>query len=380
MHQDRNDGPGMSTRAVHAGWEPDAETHAVKRPLVMANSYALPPDVEWGAERFVYARDLNPNGYWLEQRLAALEGSEDCVVTASGVSAINGAFFALLSSGDHIIASEIAYVSVRTMLLEHLPRRFGIATSLVDTTDPDAVRRALTPRTKLIHLETPGNPTTAISDIAAIAAIAHEAGALLSVDSTWSGLTQRPLQLGADLVFHSVSKYINGHGDALGGAMFGAKALLDPIRAFVVKDLGACISPFNAWQIMRGAATLPLRMPRHCQNAQCVAEFLANHPGVAWVRYPGLKQHPQHALAARQMSGFSGMLNFDIHNPTQRPELLRRLKLFTHATSLGHDESLIMVYHDLAGNDFFRVSIGLEDPNDLIADLAQALDALPGAD
>jgi len=374
MKQEENGRLGLSTRAIHAGWEADAETHAVKRPLVMANSYELPPSVDWEIVPFVYARDLNPNGRWLEERLAALEGSEDCIVTASGVSAINGTFFALLSSGDHLIASQIAYVSVRTMLLEHFPRRFGIATSLVDTTDPEAVRRTLTPQTKLIHLETPGNPTTAISDIAAIAPIARSAGALLSVDSTWSGLlTQHPLLLGADIVFHSLSKYINGHGDALGGAILGAKALLDPIRKFAVKDMGSCISPFNAWQIMRGSATLPLRMPRHCQNALRVAEFLETHPKVAWVRYPGLKSHPQHALASRQMDGSSGMLNFDIRDPRQRPELLRRLKLFTHATSLGHDESLIMVYDDFSGNEFFRVSVGLEDADDLIEDLEQAL-------
>ena len=194
------------------------------------------------------------------------------------------------------------------------------------------------------------------------------------VDSTWSGLLpQRPLELGADLVAHSLSKYINGHGDALGGAVIGRQDLIDKIRFFAVKTLGGCISPFNAWQIMRGMVTLPMRMERHSSNAMKVATFLEAHPKVAWVRYPGLPSHPQHEVARKQMNGFSGMLTFDIKgDPTQRAELLRRLRLFTHATCLGHDESLIMVYN-WAGQDFFRVSIGLEDAPDLIADLDQAL-------
>ncbi len=365
---------GMSTRSVHAGWSPDPATGAVKPTLVMANSYALPPDGDWDAAPYGYARDLNPNAHWLEQRMLALEGGEDCVVTSSGVSAINGMFMTLLNSGDHIIASDIAYISVRTMLLEHFPQRFGIQTTLVDTSDPELVEAAITPNTRLIHVETPGNPTTRISDIAAIARIAHAHGALLSVDSTWSGLTtQRPLDLGADLVAHSISKYVNGHGDALGGAVNGPKHLIDKIRRFAVKDLGGCISPFNAWQIMRGSATLPLRMERHCQNAMQVATFLEQHPKVAWVRYPGLKSHPEHGIAARQMQGYSGMLNFDLHASNRRAELVGNLRIFTHAVSLGHDESLIFVYNDYQGQEFFRVSIGLEDAADLIADLEQAL-------
>ena len=365
---------GLGTRCIHSGVAPDAETKSLRRPLVMANSYEVPPD--WQGEiKYIYARDLNPDGHWLEERLIAIEGGEDCVVTASGVSAINGTFLALLSSGDHIIASEIAYSSVRSMLLEDFPKRFGIQTTLVDSTDPKNVRQALTPQTKLVHIETPGNPTTNITSIAAIAGIAKEAGALLSVDSTWSGLiTQHPFELGADLVMHSLSKYINGHGDALGGAVLGPKHLIDPIRRFVVKDMGGCISPFNAWQILRGSVTLPLRMAQHCQNAMKVAKFLEAHSKVSWVRYPGLKSHPQYKTARKQMSAFAGMLNFDIPGgPHQRQALFSRLRIFTHATSLGHDESLIMVYDDTKTHEFFRVSVGLENVEDLIADLDQAL-------
>ncbi|MFZ9857703.1 MAG: trans-sulfuration enzyme family protein [Roseiflexaceae bacterium] len=373
-----NDEWGLSTRSIHVGWEPDPATGAVKRPLVMANSYVLPPNGDWDSVPFGYARDLNPNARWLEERLQALEGGEDCVVTASGVSAINGTFMALLNSGDHIICSDISYVSVRTMLLEHFPKRFGIETTLLDTSDVAAVAAAIRPNTKIIHVETPGNPTTRISDLAAIAEIAHSHGALLTVDSTWSGLTtQKPFALGADIVMHSISKYINGHGDALGGAVFGPKSLMDVVRLFVVKDMGACISPFNAWQVMRGVATLELRMARHNENAQRVAEYLESHPKVAFVRYPGLKSHPNYAVAVQQMDGFSSMLNFDLVDQSKRAELISRLKVFVHAVSLGHDESLIFVYTDATtGDSFYRVSIGIENVEDLIADLAQALSAI----
>jgi cystathionine beta-lyase/cystathionine gamma-synthase len=371
---------GLMTRSIHAGVEIDPKTRAVKRPLVMSNNNEIPPELVddpeiWNKVWLAYARDLNANASWLAERMVALEGGEACVITSSGVSAINGALMALVNTGDHVVSSDIIYGSVRTMLGDYFPNRFGIQTSLVDSTDPENIRRALRPNTKLVHIETPGNPTTCISDVAAIAEIAHSAGVLLSVDSTWSGLTtQHPLALGADLVMHSLSKYINGHGDALGGAVIGPKALIERINRFAVKDMGGCISPFNAWQIMRGSVTLPLRMARHNENALCVAEFLENHPKVAWVRYPGLKSHPNHATAVKQMNGFSGMLNFDIKGDhKQRKSVIQKLQIFTHATCLGHEESLVMIYGDYHGNSFFRVSIGLEDADDLKADLDQAL-------
>lgn len=361
----------FATRCIHAGVKIDGEARPVKRPLIMSNNN----EQLLGTSPWAYARDGNANQRWLEERLIAMEGGEECVVTSSGVSAINGTLLTLLSSGDHIICPDTSYFSVHEVTINDFPKRFGIQTTLVDTSDPENVRKPLTPRTKIIHLETPGNPTVHIADIAAISRIAREAGALLSVDSTWSGLTtQHPFELGADLVMHSLSKYINGHGDALGGAVLGPKALIDKIRWFAVKNLGACISPFNAWQIMRGSATLPMRMERHCANAMKVAEFLERHPKVAWVRYPGLKSHPQHAIARKQMTGYSGMLNFDIKgDPEQRREMAKRLEIFTWATCLGHDESLLTIYDDYHGNTFFRVSIGLEDPEDLTADLDQAL-------
>jgi cystathionine beta-lyase/cystathionine gamma-synthase len=226
----------------------------------------------------------------------------------------------------------------------------------------------------MIHVETPGNPTTRISDIAAIAEVAQEAGVLLTVDSTWSGLlSQHPLALGADVVMHSLSKYVNGHGDAVAGAVLGSQEIIDRVRAFAVRDIGACISPFNAWQIMRGSVSLPLRLQRHSENALAVAQFLESHPKVAWVRFPGLPSHPQHEVAKRQMSYYSGMLTFDIKgDPDQRIEVLRRLRIFSHATCLGHDESLIALY-PWQDPEYYRVSVGLEDPKDLTDDLDTAL-------
>ncbi len=389
---------GFSTRCVHAGNAVDTDTKSIRRPLVMANSYKLPDDPDrhpepfsWDhPEQYQYTRWRTPNGHYLEEKLAALEGGEDCMVAASGVGAISAALLSLVGGGDHVVSSEICYVAIRELLLNDLPKRFGIKATLVNTSDLEAVRRAVTPRTKLICLETPGNPTTLISDIAAISRIARDCGALLMVDSTWSGLMlQHPLELGADLVVHSLSKYVNGHGDALGGAVIGRRELITLIRSFGLVHLGACISPFNAWLIMRGSVTLPMRMERHCANAMKVSQFLETHPRVGFVRYPGLKSHPQHATAARQMSGYSGMLTFGLKaSPAEHFSLLGKLRVFTHAVSLGHDESLIMFYPPAEAGQpdpyqepggFFRMSVGLEDPEDLIADLGQALDGRKGA-
>jgi cystathionine gamma-synthase/methionine-gamma-lyase len=373
-HQTR--GKGIATRCIHTGVPSGGTWAPIKTPLIMSNNYDLggQPVDDLPDEAFVYTRNGTPNARYLEERLADLEGAEDCVLTASGVSAIAGSFLTLLNTGDHIISSDVVYVAIHDLLVEDFPKRFGIDTSLVDTSDLAAVKAALTPRTKIIHVETPGNPTTRISDIAAVAEVAREAGALLTVDSTWSGLlSQQPLDLGADLVFHSLSKYINGHGDAVAGAVLGSQELIEQVRQFAVVNLGACISPFNAWQIMRGSVTLPLRLERHSDNALAVAEFLESHPRVAWVRFPGLPSHPQHEVARKQMKYYSGMLNFDIKgDPNQRIEVIRRLKFFTHATCLGHDESLIALY-PWEEPKFFRVSVGLEDAGDLIDDLDQAL-------
>lgn len=392
---------GLATRSIHCGEGVDAETKAVRRPIVLANSFKLNDDAETLAEsfdwenthKFNYPRSRHPNGRYLEERLAGMEEGEDCVVFASGVAAIAGAFFTLLGAGDHLISSRVCYIGIHELLVEHLAKRFGVEVSLVNTTDPAEVKAAVRPNTKLIHVETPANPTTYISDIEAIADIAKKAGAILSVDSTFSGLvTQKPLSLGADLVMHSLTKYVNGHGDGMGGAVIGRKDLITQMRDAASIHLGATISPFNAWLIMRSAVTLPLRMKKHCENGMQVARFLESHPKVKFVRYPGLQSHPQHPIATKQMSGFGGMINFALRTGKSCYfKLLENLKVITHAVCLGHAESLVQFYpqegdhpelgvlnypEDI-GEGFLRLSVGLEDAEDLIADLAQALDAVP---
>lgn len=388
---------GPATRSIHCGEGVDAETRAIRRPLVLANSFELNDDADTLAESFAwenthafnYPRSRHPNARYLEERLAGMEEGEDCVVFASGVAAIAGAFFSLLSAGDHLISSRICYVGIHGLLAEHLSKRYGIEVSLVDTSRPEEVKAALRPNTKLIHIETPANPTTLISDIGAIAAIARQAGALLSVDSTFSGLvTQQPLRLGADLVMHSLTKYVNGHGDGLGGCVTGREELITQIRDSASIHLGATINAFNAWLIMRSAVTLPMRMQRHCENGLRIARFLESHPQVAFVRYPGLESHPQHEIAQKQMSGFGGMLNFGLRGePENYFRFLKQLKLITHAVCLGHAESLVQYYPQQGdrpeigvlnypediGAGFLRLSVGLEDAEDLTADLNQAL-------
>jgi cystathionine gamma-synthase/methionine-gamma-lyase len=371
----------------------------------MANSYELPTDVEelmkvfsWDyLDKYHYTREHSATPRYLEQRLAALEGSEDCVVTASGMGAVSAALFTLLNGGDHLVAAEVCYTGTQKLVSFHLPR-FGVDVSLVDTTDLKEVEEAIRPETKVVYVETPGNPLASISDIQRISGMAHEVGATLVVDSTWSGLvTQSPLALGADVVIHSATKYINGHGDALGGAILGSPRFLADVREYGVVHLGACISPFNAWLIMRGIVTLPMRMRQHSENALEVARFLESHERVAQVRYPGLASHPQHEIARKQMRDFSGMMTFRLDcELLENFEFLKQLELITHAVSLGHDQSLIIYlptvfffqdmvelpeqkklkYWSLMGDGVFRFSVGIEDADDLIADLAQALDSI----
>jgi len=392
----------IATRSIHAGEGIDTDTQAIRRPLVLANSYKLqdtleqlPESFDWDkVHKYNYPRWRHPNGRYLEERLAAMEGGEDCAVFASGVAAITAAFFSLLSAGDHIICSKICYIGIHEFLGDHLAKRFGVDVSMVDTTNIEEVKQAVKPNTKLIHIETPANPTTLINDIEAVAKIAKQAGAIYSVDSTYSGLIlQSPLKLEADLVMHSLSKYINGHGDGLGGAVIGRKDLITEIRKAAGIHLGACISPFNAWLIMRSTETLPLRMRQHSANALQIARFLESHPLVKFVRYPGLASHPQHEIARKQMSDYGGMINFGLNVKSKFLyfQFIERLKVITHAVCLGHAESLIQFYpqdgehpelgvlnypEDI-GEGFLRLSVGLEDANDLIADLKQALEVLP---
>jgi len=392
----------FETLAIHVGEEPD-ESGALRAPLHMSTTFQLPG---FGLKLFdalfmeserpphAYSRWSNPTLRALEERLAVLERAEAALTTASGMAAVSALLLTLLGSGDHVVASEVCYAGSVELFGEHLGR-FGIEVSLVDTSDIAQVQAAIHPNTKLIYVETPANPILRIADVAALAQVAHEAGVQLAVDSTFAGpALQRPLALGADYVVHSLTKYLNGHGDALGGVVLGPKKDIRRIRKEMLVHLGGAMSPFNAWLILRGLATLPLRMERHSQNALQVARFLEDHPRVKRVIYPGLESHPHHKLARRQMSGFSGMLTFQLKGGLGAAiTLAQKIKLWKYATSLGHAHSLLFYYPtdlyvnaasyldeaqkarigEWMGEGIVRASVGLENVQDLIADLDQAL-------
>jgi cystathionine beta-lyase/cystathionine gamma-synthase len=393
----------FETLAVHAGEEPDVESGALRTPLHMAASFKLPG---FGRELFdalmmesdhpphAYTRWSNPTLRALEERLAALEGAEAGLALATGMAAVSALMFTFLGQGDHLIASEVCYAGSVELFGQHLPR-LGIEVSLVDTSDVEAVRAALRPNTRMVYVETPANPILRVSDIAALAEVAREAGAPLVVDSTFGGpALQLPLELGADYVVHSLTKYLCGHGDALGGVVLGSQEGLKRVRQDMLVHLGGAMSPFNAWLILRGLMTLPLRMARHCQNALELARFLEAHPRVSRVLYPGLESHPHHALARRQMSAFGGMLTVQLKGGLGAAiTLSEKIRLFKYATSLGHAHSLLFyyptdLYVDAApylddaqkarirqwmGEGIVRVSVGLENVQDLMDDLDQAL-------
>lgn len=387
-----NGAQSTHTIAVHGGARKDDTFGAINEPIYMTSNYRIPTDgtpVDWsGTHSNIYARNRNVNQMVLQDKLCALTGAEDCAVFASGVAALAGVFVAFLNTGDHAIVSEVCYSATNLLFRKYLPEKYHVEVTFVDTTDTEAIRAAVRPNTKLIHVETPGNPTTGITDIAAAADIAHSAGALLSVDATFAGpVCLYPLKLGADLEIHSMTKYINGHGDSLGGCVMGRTELLEQVKELSMVNFGGILSPFNAWLITRGLVTLPLRMKQHSATALAVAEFLENCPAVRFVWYPGLKSHPQHALAEQLMGGeYSGMIAFDIKGDEKAHQVfLDSLQLVTHAVSLGDVESLI-VYYDknsdklphypmIYREGFFRFSIGLEHPDDLIADLRQAMAA-----
>ena len=402
----------FSSLAVHAGEEPDPESGAMRLPIDMATTFKLPPFgpklidalmLDSPRPAHAYTRWSNPTLRALEERLVALETFSlvstkrkkfDAVVTASGMAAVSALLLTLLSKGDHVVASEVCYAGSVELFGLHLPR-FGIEVSLVDTSDLEQVRAAMRPNTRLVYAETPANPILRIADIPALAEIAHAAGIPLAVDSTWaSPALQQPLALGADFVLHSLTKYINGHGDALGGAIIGPQKEIQRIRKEMLVHLGGALSPFNAWLILRGVVTLPLRMQQHSQSALQVAQFLQSHPKVERVIYPGLESHPQHELAQKQMSAFGGMLTFQLKGGLGAAiTLSEKIKVFHYATSLGHAHSLLFYYpsdmyidaatyltqqqktaiREWTGEGIVRASIGLESPRDLIADLDQAL-------
>ena len=382
----------IQTVAVHAGARKDDAFGAINEPIYMTSNYRIPTDgtpADWsGIHSNIYQRNRNVNQMVLQDKLCALTGAEDGAVFASGVAALASVFTTFLNSGDHAIVSEVCYSATNLLFREYLPKKYGVQVTLLDTTDTEAVRAAVRPNTKLIHVETPGNPTTGISDLDAISEIAHKAGALLSVDATFAGpICIRPISHGADLEIHSMTKYINGHGDSLGGCVLGRTELIDQIKELAMVNYGGILSPFNAWLVARGLTTAPLRMKQHSDVALKVAQFLEKSPAVRFVWYPGLESHPQHDRAVKYMHGqYSGMMSFDIKGDEEtHQKFLRSLQLVTHAVSLGDVESLI-VYYDrnsdklphyppIYREGFFRFSIGLEDAEDLIEDLQSAFKA-----
>lgn len=392
--ENRFEGYDITTQAVHTGTDYDAETGAVRRPLHMANSYKLPDDLSQvnysSTDLLMYARNGNPNQHWLEEKVAALHEADDAIVLGSGVAALHALFWTLLKTGDRVVYPKVSYMAVYRMFHELFNRKFGVETVMVDMTDLDAVRKAITPGTRLVHIETPDNPTVGVTDIAAIAKIAHENGALLSVDNTFaSPYNQKPLQLGADFVVEALTKFINGHGDAQGGAIISNDlATMDRIRYEAQVNVGSVISPFNAWQIFRGCVTFPLRMQRINESTQKIAEWLESRAHVTFVSYLGLKSNPGHELAKRQMTnGYGGVLSFGLETDDKTVErFCAALKVVTFAVSLGHDESLIFpqpsyderihLYPVEFQKGFIRFSVGLEDPDDIIRDLDQALTAV----
>jgi cystathionine beta-lyase/cystathionine gamma-synthase len=375
----------FSTLCLHAGQEPDPSTGAITTPIYQTSTY-----VQDGLGRhkgYEYARTQNPTRAALERNLAAIEGGKAGFAFASGMAAI-GAVATLLRSGDHVIVSENTYGGT-FRLFDKVLSRSQLSFSYVDTSRLEEVERAFTPATRMLFVETPTNPVMQITDLRAAADLSHRFGARLVVDNTFaSPCLQRPIEFGADLVVHSTTKYLNGHSDSIGGIAIAVRD--DDIEwlAFVQNSEGAILSPFDSWLVLRGTKTLPIRMARHCENGLALARFLASHPKVRLVYYPGLPSHPQHELAARQMRGFGGMLAFDVGSIEAARRVLGSVRLLALAESLGGVESLIShpatMTHASVPVDrrtalgitdgLVRISAGIEDIEDLQEDISAALE------
>ena len=379
------DNPRFATVCIHAGQEPDPSTGAIITPIFQTSTYVQ--EAVGTHKGYEYARTQNPTRSALEANLAAIEGGRAAFTFASGMAAIN-AIVARLKSGDHVVVTDNTYGGT-FRLFDKVLTRYGLTFSFVDTSDLSTTERAMTPRTRLVFLETPTNPVLRLSDIAAIAAIAHKAGSSLVVDNTFaSPCLQRPLALGADLVVHSTTKYLNGHSDSIGGVVVATRDEDIEWLKFIQNSGGAILSPFDSWLVLRGTKTLPLRMAQHTANGQALAEHLARHPKVTRVIYPGLPSHPQHALALRQMpSGCGGMLSFEVASGDEARRVLNRFRLMALAESLGGVETLVchpatMTHASVPperrqaiglSDALIRISAGIEDVEDLKEDVDQAL-------
>jgi cystathionine gamma-synthase len=376
--------PGFDTIAIHAGQEPDPVTGAVAVPIYATSTFKQ--DGVGGLRGgYEYSRSANPTRTALEECLAAIEHGARGLAFASGLAAEDTLFRTLCRPGDHVILPGDAYGGTFRLVARVLAQ-WGVEYTPVPLNDLDAVRAAVRPSTRIIWCETPTNPLLGIADIAALAGLAHESGAKLVVDNTFaSPYLQQPLALGADVVVHSTTKYLGGHSDVVGGALIAADAGLGDELAFHQNAMGAIAGPFDAWLVLRGIKTLGVRMDRHCANAARIVEFLVDHPAVASVLYPGLPSHPGHEIAAKQMSGFGGMVSFRLKGGEETAlKTCGLVSVFTLGESLGGVESLIehpgrMTHASVAGsplevpNDLVRLSVGIEDVDDLLADLTTAL-------
>jgi methionine-gamma-lyase len=388
---------GFQTRCIHGhGHVSDGRwrtARPVSFPIVQTSTFAF-ESAEHGAaifagenDGFLYTRLGNPTQEALECRMAALEGGEAALALASGMAACTTAVLTLCGSGDHIVSGDTLYGGTHQLFTHTLPR-LGIAVAEVDATDPANFERAITPATKLLYVETPANPTLVLTDLPAVAAIARRHGIPLLVDNTFcTPVLQRPLEMGADIVLHSATKYIGGHGDAIAGILVGSSEFITRARFETLRDIGGCISPFNAWLLIRGLKTLAVRVRQHGENAMTVAKWLEKHPKVTRVIYPGLPTHPQHELAKRQQAGFGGLISFLIAGGRDAGRtVMNSVELCTLAVSLGDVDTLIehpatMTHSTYSEEDLLKVgidpamvrlSVGLEDPEDIIADLEQA--------
>ncbi|MET7673422.1 cystathionine gamma-synthase [Streptomyces seoulensis] len=382
---DRHISEHFETLAIHAGNTADPLTGAVVPPIYQVSTYKQ--DGVGGLRNgYEYSRSANPTRAALEENLAALEGGRRGFAFASGLAAEDTLLRTLLSPGDHVVIPNDAYGGT-FRLFAKVASRWGVEWSVADTSDPAAVRAAMTPRTKAVWVETPSNPLLGITDIAAVAQVAHAGGAKLVVDNTFATpYLQQPLALGADVVVHSLTKYMGGHSDVVGGALIVADEELGEEIGFHQNSMGGVAGPFDSWLVLRGTKTLAVRMDRHSENATKVADMLSRHPRVSSVLYPGLPEHPGHEVAAKQMRAFGGMISFRVKDGEEAAvSVCDRTQIFTLGESLGGVESLIehpgrMTHASVAGSllevpsELVRLSVGIENADDLVEDLKQALD------
>ena len=384
----------IETQAIHAGRINDEQFGSLATPLYQTSTFIF-ENAQQGADRFageaegyIYSRLGNPTTRQLEMRVAAMEEMEDAAATATGMGAVSGALLANLSCGDHLISSKAVY-GCSFALMNHQLTRWGIEVSFVDMANPAEIEAAIKSNTKVIFLETPVNPNLAVYDLAAIGRIAQQHKIISVVDNTFlTPVLQQPKKYGIDIVVHSATKYLNGHGDVVAGIICGSSEMIMNIKMTVLKDIGATMSPHDAWLIMRGLKTLPIRMERHCNNAQIIAEFLENHEKVAQVYYPGLKSHPGHKFIGSQMKAAGGVIAFEIDSDLAGgSDFINRMELFSIAVSLGDAESLIQHPASMTHSPYtqeervaagisdslIRISVGLENVDDMIEDLNQSL-------